>query len=176
MAATTRPIEMIQGLIREARLSEDQRYRYTLLRRWGERAPGVTWIMLNPSIADAEIDDPTIRRCMVFSQRFGYDAMLVVNLFAYRATDPQELLKVGPEAAVGPENGEWVRKACHRAGVIVAAWGALRKPLLGPASAIAKIIEKDGFKLKCLGKTKEGQPRHPLYTRADSPLIDWAAA
>jgi hypothetical protein len=163
-------------MVREARLSDDRRYRYTLFRRWGERPSGVTWIMLNPSTADAAVDDPTIRRCMVFSQRFGYDAMLVVNLFAYRTTDPDEILEVGPEAAIGPENGEWCQKACHQAAVIVAAWGALRKPLRGAASAISKIIQKDGYRLKCLGKTKDGQPRHPLYIRANAPLVDWVAA
>lgn len=167
---------MIQGMTRNARLSADRRYRYTLLRRWGERAPGITWIMLNPSKADAEVDDPTIRRCMVFSQRFGYDAMVVVNLFAYRATDPRDLLEVGAEAALGPENGEWTRKACHQAAVIVAAWGTLSKPLRGAAGAISKIIQGDGYRLKCLGTTKDGQPRHPLYVRADVPLVDWIAA
>lgn len=167
---------MIQGMTRNARLSADRRYRYTLLRRWGERAPGITWIMLNPSKADAEVDDPTIRRCMVFSQRFGYDAMVVVNLFAYRATDPRELLEVGGEAAVGPENGEWCQKACRQASVIVVAWGALREPLRGFAAVTTKLIQKDGYRLKCLGMTKDGQPRHPLYIRADAPLVDWTAA
>lgn len=165
---------MLPGaIVRDANLSEDRRYRYTLMRRWGPRVPGVTWIMLNPSVADADIDDPTIRRCMTFTQRFGYDGMVVVNCFAYRATDPADLLEVGAEAAVGPENGAWVRKACQQTALIVAAWGALKKPLRGAAEDIAKIIQQDGYKLKCIGMTKDGQPRHPLYSRADAPLLDW---
>jgi len=161
------------GIVRDAILSEDRRYRYTLTRTWGPRMPGVAWIMLNPSVADAEIDDPTIRRCMGFTQRFGYDGLVVVNCFGYRATDPAELLEVGAEIAVGPDNGEWVRKACHQAAIIVAAWGALKKPLRGAAEFVAKLIRTDGHKLKCIGMTKDGQPRHPLYSRADAPLLDW---
>lgn len=161
-------------MIREATLSEDRRYRYVLTRRWGNRPSGVAWIMLNPSTADAEVDDPTIRRCMSFTQRFGFDAMVVVNCFAYRATDPDVLLEVGAETAVGPDNGEWVRKACHQGGLIVAAWGAPKQPLANAARDIGKIIKNDGYSVKCLGKTKDGSPRHPLYVRADAPLIDWA--
>lgn len=161
-------------MIREATLSEDRRYRYVLTRRWGNKPSGVTWIMLNPSTADAEVDDPTIRRCTSFTQRFGFDALVVVNCFAYRATDPAELLDVGAETAMGPDNGEWVRKACHQGSLIVAAWGALKPPLDVCARDIAKIIKGGGYSLKCLGKTKDGSPRHPLYVRADAPLVDWS--
>jgi hypothetical protein len=160
-------------MIREARLSEDRRYRYTLTRRWGTVEGGVTWIMCNPSTADAEVDDPTIRRCMTFTQRFGFEAMVVVNCFAYRATDPAELVEVGADIAQGPYNGGWVREACEQGKLIVAAWGALKHPLGGAAKEIAKVITGAGHRLKCLGKTKDGSPRHPLYVRADAPLIDW---
>jgi hypothetical protein len=129
--------------------------------------------MLNPSTADAERDDPTIRRCMTFTQRLGYDALVVVNLFAWRATDPRDL--VDAEDPVGPENGLWVRRACHQAALVVVAWGALEKPLRGAAGVISKIILGDGYKLKCLGTTKDGQPRHPLYIAADTLLVDWEA-
>lgn len=163
----------IVGLQRDARLSEDRRYRYTLTRRWGLGDSGVCWIMLNPSVADAEVDDPTIRRCMVFTQRLGYDALVVVNLFAYRATDPRKLVEIGAETAVGPENREWIRTACRQAKCIIVAWGALREPLKSASRIMAQSIREDGYALKCLGKTKDGQPRHPLYLKADAPLIDW---
>lgn len=160
-------------VIRNATLSPCRKYRYLLTRAWGENGRIVTWIMLNPSTADAEVDDPTIRRCMVFTQRIGADAMAVVNLFGYRATDPKELVEVGADEAMGEDNGANVRAACNMGETIIAAWGALKDPLRGAAANIAAIIRKDGYSLKCLGKTKDGFPRHPLYVRADAPLIDW---
>lgn len=161
-------------MIRDAILSPCRRYRYTLGRRWGQREGGVTWIMLNPSTADAETDDPTIRRCMAFTQRFGFDAMVVVNLFAYRATDPREIVELGGgEESQGPENGMYVHQACRQGKLLIAAWGSLREPLRAAARIFSKLIRGEGFSLKCLGKTKNGQPRHPLYARADAPLIDW---
>lgn len=163
---------MIADMVREARISSDQQYRYTLLRRWGDTPrKGITWIMLNPSTADAEKDDPTIRRCMKFTERMGFKAMLVVNLFALRATNPRDLLWSADP--VGPENGSWVRKACHQGAIVIAAWGALQEPFNGASRNLAQIIQKDGYALKCLGTTKDGSPRHPLYVRANAPLVDW---
>jgi len=130
--------------------------------------------MLNPSTADAEIDDPTIRRCMGFTRREGFDAMVVVNLCAFRATDPRELLDADDPG--GPENGEWIHKACFQGTTIVCAWGAIPKPIRKFADLAVKLMRDDGYgeKLKCLGKTKDGQPRHPLYVRADAPLVEFA--
>jgi hypothetical protein len=160
-------------MIRNATLSPCRKYRYLLTRAWGENGRIVTWIMLNPSTADADVDDPTIRRCMGFTQRLGADALVVVNLFGYRATDPGELVEVGGDDAVGPDNGGNVRAACNMGETIIAAWGALKNPLRGAAGEIVALIRKGGYALKCLGKTKDGSPRHPLYVRADAPLMDW---
>jgi len=163
---------MLEMMKREATLSECRRYRYTLLRRWGPKPSGVTWVMCNPSTADAEIDDPTIRRVMAFTQRLGYDAALVVNLFAYRATDPDELFDV--EDPCGQENGKYVGWACRQSELIVVAWGAIPKGLRALAKAFVELVrDEKGLNLKCLGTTKDGQPRHPLYLRSDAPLIDW---
>jgi hypothetical protein len=129
---------LLEGITREARISECGRYRYTLMRRWGAKPGGLTWIMLNPSTADAEQDDPTIRRCMTFTQKFGYDSMVVVNLFALRATDPRELLDA--EDPLGPENGIWVRKACHQGALVVAAWGSLKASSPGRRGYLKKTI------------------------------------
>jgi hypothetical protein len=129
--------------------------------------------MLNPSTADAEVDDPTIRRCMVFTQRIGADAMVVVNLFAYRATDPSELAELDGAEAMGPDNGGHVRAACNQGEQIIAAWGALKEPLRSTTRVISETLRLDGYALKCFGKTKDGSPRHPLYLRADALLIDW---
>jgi len=161
-------------MIRYAILSLCGKYRYTLTRRWGDAEGGVTWIMLNPSTADAETDDPTIRRCMVFTQRLGFDALVVVNIFAYRATDPREIVELGGgEESQGPENGMYIHWACRQGKLLIAAWGSLREPLRGAARIISKVVRGEGLALKCLGKTKDGQPRHPLYVRKDAELIEW---
>lgn len=156
---------------REAEISECGRYRYTLLRRWGDKPKSVTWIMLNPSTADSEIDDPTIRRCMKFTERLGHTSMVVVNLFALRATDPRKLLVA--EDPCGPGNGEWVRKTCQQGQITVAAWGSVKKQIRPIADKVVKVVREGGFKLMCLGTTKDGSPRHPLYVRGDAPLIEW---
>lgn len=155
---------------RDATISECGKYRYTLLRSWGDRHGSVVWIMLNPSTADADVDDPTIRRCMKFTERLGHETMVVVNLFALRATDPRELLEA--EDSVGAENTESVLRVCDKGEILVAAWGATKKPIRSSIREIVKQI-RDGYELKCLGTTKDGSPRHPLYLRGDAELIDW---
>src|SRR5262249_32293760 len=108
-------------MLRGAVISGDGRYRYSLTRRWG-RGPRALWIMLNPSRADREVDDPTIRRCIGFSGSWGYGAMEVVNLYALRTPEPR-LLRRHPDP-VGPENDGWITRASRRATEIVLAWGA----------------------------------------------------
>lgn len=159
-------------MIRNATLSPCLKYRYLLTRAWGENGRVITWIMLNPSTADAEVDDPTIRRCMGFSDRLGAHAMAVVNVFGYRATDPEKLLNLLPDEREGPDNRDSILGACTMGETIIAAWGAPKTSLRGPLGSVTTmILEK--YKLKCLGKTLDGWPRHPLYLRADAPLIDW---
>lgn len=159
-------------MIREAEISQCGKYRYTLGRRWGERPGSVTWIMLNPSTADAEKDDPTIRRCISFTKRFGYDELVVVNLFAFRATHPLDLeLAQNP---VGPENPTWVKMACDASRLIVTAWGVLhhlRMPMY--MEMLQEVLKKDDRVFNCLGVTKDGHPRHPLYVKGDTPLEVW---
>lgn len=152
---------------RSAVISDDGLYRYILERRWDE-GEAALFVMLNPSTADAEKDDATIRRCVGFARRWGYGALLVGNLYAYRATDPSELDVV--EDPIGRENNDYLWHLIRRAGVIVAAWGANpnrgkyvnreRSILWGPLSERAF----------CFGTTKDGHPRHPLRIRADTPL------
>ena len=119
--------------------------------------------MLNPSTADAEIDDPTIRRCKSFAQREGCSTLEVVNLYAYRATDPKQLWQVFDP--IGPENDRYISEAVARADVVIAAWGAHAKRLR--AKSVARHIP-DAF---ALGFTIQGVPRHPLYLKSDAPLI-----
>jgi hypothetical protein len=157
---------MADLLIRSgAVMSECGKYRYRLSRVWDEIAYVLPFVMLNPSIADAKIDDPTIRRCMGFARREGYGGIEVTNLYAFRATSPVDLWKaIDPE---GPDNAQHltdVAKAAAAYGVpIVCAWGAHG----GRNNRPIAIMQAAGANLRCLGKTKGGNPRHPLYVRAD---------
>jgi len=149
--------------------SEDRRYRYLLTRWWGDAPEAMTWIMLNPSTADADADDPTIKRCARFARREGCGSMRVVNLFAYRATDPHELAALSDP--VGPENDRYISEHAQ-AHLVVAAWGA--HPMAAErAREVSGRLTAAGVQLLCLGVTKDGHPRHPLYCRADAPLIPW---
>jgi len=149
-------------MIGEAVVDETGKYRYLLSRDWGlfgESNCKVAWIMLNPSTADANIDDPTIRRCKTFSTLWGYDSLVVVNLYALRATNPKHLLEtIDP---VGERNGDYIRKAIRESQLVVAAWGAFK---LGVPGAIRPILHE--VNLSCLGTTKDGHPKHPLYVKA----------
>lgn len=122
--------------------------------------------MLNPSTADAMVDDPTIRRCIGFSRRWGYDEMVVVNLYALRATDPAELGRaVDP---FGPHNADTIDRHLRSSEAVIAAWGAhpwvtrVAAPILGAQRTF-----------HCLGRTKAGHPRHPLYVGREATLEVW---
>lgn len=158
---------------RGAGVSEDGRYRYSLWRRWsGDDV--MVFVMLNPSTADHEVDDQTIRRCVAFALREGCGGIEVLNLYAYRSRDPMVLCDVDdPE---GPENGEtWERVLRHfYRGPVVAAWGG-SFPRCLPGSRAYKAV--DGAALSswfCLGRTVEGHPRHPSRLAADAELVPFA--
>lgn len=153
----------------DARVSPCGRYRYTLERRWSPAAP-LLWIMLNPSTADARLDDPTIRRCIRFARTWGHGGITVVNLFALRATDPRALrFDADP---IGPENDEAIVEALNAHEHCVAAWGAHADPRR--VRSVALLAEDAVRALWCLGTTREGAPRHPLYVRGDTKLAPWS--
>jgi hypothetical protein len=158
---------------RSAVISECRRYRYRLTREWSA-GPMLTFVMLNPSIADASVDDPTIRRCIAFAKRSGAHGLLVINLFALRATDPTKL-KESEILAYGPDNYSTTRDVLRDAGrlaPVVCAWGA--HSFAGDAAnAFVQHAEYHGVALFCLGKTKNGSPRHPLYVRANQPFEEF---
>lgn len=159
------------GVCRDAAISDCTRYRYSLKRWWddGEDKPWACFVMLNPSTADAAKDDPTIRRCMSFAQSWGCVGIYVFNLFALRATDPRELAKaVDP---IGPENDWFIRTYARMAkGPMVAAWGA-HAFAASRAKAVTTLLNKAGIALQCLGVTKDGHPRHPLYVAGATSLV-----
>jgi hypothetical protein len=158
-----------------AEISSCGKYRYKLWREWpgfGPVSDGMkmhcAFVMLNPSTADGEEDDPTIRRCVGFSKAWGYDRLEVVNLFAYRATDPNTLLRLGHnDDPVGPENLEAFKAVCNtvNCGAIIVAWGAHGGHLGQDETALGWIKKSD--RVHALGLTKDGKPRHPLYMKAD---------
>lgn len=151
-----------------ASLSGDGKYRYTLRRWWGDGL-WLTFIMLNPSTADASVDDPTIRRCCGFARTLGYDGIHVVNLYAYRATDPKELWKVDAATRIGPENDIALRVALQRPGHVIAAWGANAR-----TDRVERLLSMPGAdRLSCLGTTIMGHPRHPLYLPKDAVPTPW---
>lgn len=149
-------------------------YRYHLRRDWSV-APPVVWIMLNPSTADAEQDDPTIRRCMSFARAWWYGGIEVVNLFALRSSNPRDLIdshEAGIDV-VGPDNDEILARVFRGAQRIVAAWGAHRFATWRAREvvALARAPLVVAPPLMCLGTTKSGAPRHPLYVHGSARLV-----
>lgn len=156
---------------RSAVLSSDGGlYRYSLRRTWEPGVAHALFIMLNPSTADATVDDPTIRRCMGFAAEWGLGGIYVANLYAYRATKPADLWRATDP--VGPDNDQWLHALYVRTrfenGAVIAAWGANAKP-----DRVAAVCSSLG-PLDCLGVTKAGAPRHPLYLRADATPTPWS--
>jgi hypothetical protein len=154
-----------------AEISDCGCYRYALWRKWSEdpAAPLATFLMLNPSTADAHVDDPTIRKCCGFARRWGCAGIWVVNLFAFRATNPRDLFFHSYETIVGPKNDEWVSAALK--GSYVCAWGAA-------VSALATRRARDVLALAsvhrvCLGVAADGSPRHPLMLSYATKPVPW---
>jgi hypothetical protein len=156
----------VSEVIATARLSGDGVYRYWLGREWDdtERQP-VTFVMLNPSTADATDDDPTIRRCIGFAKSWGYKSLSVVNLFAFRATDPKALLKAGKTRdVIGPENQATLDHWLHNSRLVVAAWGAAPWAQKRAREVMNYFISVN---FACIRQTKSGAPEHPLYLPGD---------
>ena len=155
--------------------SEDDRYRYLLTRQWDVLRPPLPVVMMNPSKAGAFVTDPTITRCVGFARRDGYGGLEVGNLYGFRATNPDDLLTADDPA--GPDNDRMLADLASLSPLVVVAWGALAARMPGGrAGEVAAILTRGGAELRCLGVTKDGHPRHPLYVRADAPLIPWKAA
>lgn len=150
---------------RQTIFSPCRTYRYTLWREWIGGTGYAQFIGLNPSTADEVQDDPTIRRCINFAKAWGFSGLCMTNLFAYRATDPR-VMKAHREP-VGPANDRLLVQIANDARLVVAAWGA-DGDHMGRAAHVSALL-RDAYRinLTCLGTTKQGQPRHPLYLRAD---------
>jgi hypothetical protein len=149
----------------EAVFSDCRTYRYSLTRVWDETAPRLLFIGLNPSTADETKLDPTLRRVVSFAQREGCGSFDMGNLFAYRATKPRHMREAADP--IGPDNDRWLLTMADRASVIIVGWGA-HGGFMGRDAAVRELLKGHG--LGCLGVTKDGHPRHPLYLPKTAPL------
>lgn len=156
---------MAAYLTTDAEISKDGLYRYSLSRRlsMGERT--ILFVGLNPSTADTTHDDPTIRRCVGFARSWGFDLLLMGNLYAARSTDPRKLLDF--DDPVGPENLQTLQGMIRKAEIVVAAWGKAR--LTFTAQTIAEVV-LSLMHVRCLGQNRDGSPKHPLYLAKTSRL------
>lgn len=145
-------------------------YRYVLTRTWDAELPVLVFCMLNPSTADADQDDPTIRRCMGFARREGCGGIAVVNLFAWRSPDPDKLPVLDDEKS-GPDNDRHVAETASGRTVVVA-WGAHHSAHPFVVMPFLERLRASAATIHCLGTTKSGAPRHPLYVRGDAPLVE----
>lgn len=159
----------MSDVIKGALLSKCERYRYRLTRHWDASRRALPFVMLNPSTADADKDDPTIRRCMEFAKREGMGGIVVVNLYAFRATKPLDMFS--EPANVGPHNEDYLTEigatAVATGTPIVCAWGAHGHD----SQRVIDLFRRQGANLVCFGKTKAGHPRHPLYVLGLQPLV-----
>lgn len=146
-------------------------YRYHLHRHFRAHPRSIVlWLMLNPSTADATVLDPTLRRCEGFSRQWGYDGFEVCNIFALRSTDPDALYS-HPEP-VGARNDQMILAAASMAGVVVCGWG-VHGALSGRGEKVRRMLSKVTGRVYCLGVTRDGHPRHPLYMAKSSTLTSY---
>lgn len=169
MGEVTLVLDQLEALDAGALFSPCRRWRYILWRRWDRELPACAFIGLNPSTADERYNDPTIRRCIRFAMDWGYGSLLMLNIFAFRATDPKDMKAEG-QNAIGPLNNEYLRMACREADMPIAAWG-IHGAFLDRGNHVRELVHP--AVLRCLGVTKDGSPRHPLYLRRDTRPIMW---
>ncbi|MEM6727835.1 MAG: DUF1643 domain-containing protein [Pseudomonadota bacterium] len=159
---------------KRAVLSECRKYRYRLDRYVGGRGVTAAFFGINPSKADAVIDDATVRKWHGFSRRLGFQRFIVGNIFAYRATDVRELRRV--EDPVGPEWRTHIDGIIAEADVLIPCWGNAGKLPLALRDRMSWFIGgliATGKPVTCWGLTKSGDPRHPLMLSYDTPLVDY---
>jgi hypothetical protein len=151
---------------REANLSKGRAYRYTLIRQWAEEEDFIAFIGLNPSTANEKEDDPTVRRCIAIAKMNGFDGLVMLNLFAYRTKSPRILFEQREKKwidIIGFENNHYLKHWIKKAYAVVCCWGVQGGKEKQRAKDVYKMINYP----MCLGLTKEGYPKHPLYLQKD---------
>lgn len=139
-------------------------YRYRLWRYWDRAKLPLCFLMLNPSTADDLENDPTVERCQRRALMMGFGGLEVVNIFAFRSTDPAGLLTISDP--VGPENDAAIKQACRLAGMVVCAWGEHGK-IGGRSEKILEMLAADEISAHALAVNSSGEPKHPLYVSYD---------
>ncbi len=150
-------------------ISPCERYRYVLRRRWAEGGKTLLWILINPSTADASKNDPTVKKGAGFSQRWGFNALVFANLFAFRSTDARGLLEPGLDI-IGPQNDHWLDLLIGEHEHVILAWGAHHPQLVEKRMpSLVEIMGKHKRTAWCLGTSQRGQPLHPLMLGYKTP-------
>lgn len=163
--------EYIDARDQGAIFSPCRRWRYLLWRRWDRQGDVLMVVGLNPSTANETEDDPTIRRCIGFAKGWGFGALWMVNAYAFRATQPRDMIAQG-SGALGPRNNEFLLRTAIDADMVLAAWGT-HCDGLRESQIIGTVTEGALKPLYAFGFTKGGHPKHPLYLRADTKPMEW---
>ncbi len=150
--------------------SHCRQYRYGLWRTWDAGIKKALFVGLNPSSADENRNDPTIRRLIGFSRSWGYGGIMAGNLFGWRTPFPKQLW--GVNHPIGAQNDQWLKWMGRHAGIILACWGngGAGVDKTAYARRISIVRHLLPAPLYCLGLTKQGQPRHPLYLKKETLL------
>jgi len=153
-----------------ARFSRCRRWRYLLWRRWDPSRPAANFLMLNPSTADEVRLDPSCTRARNYAAAWGFGAVLITNLFGWRATDPEDMKAA--RDPVGAGNDRAILEAARRSALVVCAWGN-HGAHRGRSSQVTKALLAAGVKLNCLQLNRSGEPAHPLYLTGDLQASAW---
>lgn len=162
----------LRDTLSEAIYSDCERYRYALTRIWGD-GPRLTYVMLNPSKATEQANDPTIERCERRARALGYGGFRACNLFALRETDPATMRRAAEPC--GPDNDAALGAGADWADAVLCAWG-VHGVHQGRGAQVETLLRAVGTPLLVLGLTKAGHPRHPLYVSYRSAPVPWGTA
>lgn len=166
-------IALPEGITGTARFSECGRYRHGLTRDWtppGQPPKAILFVGLNPSVAGAEVSDPTCHREMTFARDWGFTRYLKANVLDWRATSPRDIPQ-DAEVACSAENLAMLAAFAEEAGTLVMASGKIHPRYSVARDAVIALLQRTGKPLLCLGHNKDGSAKHPLYIRRDTPPI-----
>ena len=168
-------LRLPDGVRGQARFSSCGRYRQTLERDWSagdQAACAVLFVGMNPSVADADVSDPTCHRELTFAKDWGYSMYLKGNVLDWRATSPKDI-PTDPTLARSPDNLPALRQLAARADLTVLAFGKLHTRYARIVAETVSALAATGKPLRCFGLNKDGSAKHPLYLRKDARLIDY---
>ena len=154
-----------------ASFSKCRTWRYLLWRRWSD-GDMVAFILLNPSSATEQEEDPTIRRCIGFAKMWGMGGLYILNIFALRSTDPNNLYVA--DDPIGKDNDRFILDTCRKSCLVVCGWGN-HGAFLGRGKHVMRLLNDNGIKAYCLGVNQSGEPKHPLYIGYSSEPMPYAS-